>query len=305
MTQIVPDKFEEGMDELCKNQREECAYWAFMGECKKNADYMKVECGPVCSACEALTLDYECPLDPPISQDAWKEGDLNKMFEKLTSEPYKSQYSVEILSSPETNGPWVIQMDDVVSEKEAWRLIELGEELGYERSTEVGRMNADGTLKKVVNTQRTSTNAWCDDICYEDEYASAVIDRLSLLTGINETNSEDLQLLRYETGQKYGVHHDFVPMHLKRQSGPRILTFYLYLNDVEEGGGTNFDKLDITVMPKRGRALLWPSVMNGNPQRKDRRTTHQALPVLSGVKFGVNAWFHLRDFKTVSENGCI
>jgi prolyl 4-hydroxylase len=79
---------------------------------------------------------------------------------------------------------------------------------------------------------------------------------------------------------------------------------YLYLNDVEEGGGTNFDKLNITVMPKRGRALIWPSVLNDEPGAKDSRTTHQALPVEKGIKYGANAWFHIRDFKTPHQNEC-
>jgi len=74
-----------------------------------------------------------------------------------------------------------------------------------------------------------------------------------------------------------------------RQQGVRILTMYLYLNDVEEGGGTNFDQLNITVMPKRGRALLWPSVLDSDPNAKDERTTHQALPVgPDSLKFGAN-----------------
>jgi prolyl 4-hydroxylase len=74
-----------------------------------------------------------------------------------------------------------------------------------------------------------------------------------------------------------------------RQPGVRILTLYLYLNDVEEGGGTNFDELDITVLPKRGRALLWPSVLDSDPDQKDERTTHQALPVGKGsIKYGAN-----------------
>lgn len=50
--------------------------------------------------------------------------------------------------------------------------------------------------------------------------------------------------------------------------------------------GTNFDQLNITVMPKLGRALVWPSVRNIEPNKKDWRTTHQALPVESGIKFG-------------------
>jgi len=82
------------------------------------------------------------------------------------------------------------------------------------------------------------------------------------------------------------------------------LTLYLYLNDVEAGGGTNFDQLGITVSPKRGRALLWPSVLDADPNRKDDRTTHQALPVTSGIKYGANAWFHMRDFKTPNREGC-
>jgi prolyl 4-hydroxylase len=94
------------------------------------------------------------------------------------------------------------------------------------------------------------------------------------------------------------------PFVLLRQHGVRILTLYLYLNDVEAGGGTNFDELNITVMPKRGRALLWPSVYDDKPNDKDPRTTHQALPVEAGVKYGANAWFHMRDFKTPNGNGC-
>ena len=89
-----------------------------------------------------------------------------------------------------------------------------------------------------------------------------------------------------------------------RQPGVRVLTMYLYLNDVEEGGGTNFNKLNITVMPKRGRALLWPSVFDEDPTKEDKRTTHQALAVEKGLKYGCNAWFHLSDFKTPHQNGC-
>ena len=42
--------------------------------------------------------------------------------------------------------------------------------------------------------------------CYEDDTAQAVIQRLSNLTGIDDANSEYLQLLRYETGQFYKTH---------------------------------------------------------------------------------------------------
>ena len=43
------------------------------------------------------------------------------------------------------------------------------------------------------------------------------------------------QVLRYETGQKYVTHHDFGQEDNSKPCGPRILTFFLYLSDVEEG----------------------------------------------------------------------
>jgi prolyl 4-hydroxylase len=100
------------------------------------------------------------------------------------------------------------------------------------------------------------------------------------------------------------VHHDYIESGRERPTGPRILTAFLYLNDVEEGGGTRFSDLDLTVIPKRGRLLLWPSVLNENPSEKDFSTHHQALKVEKGIKFAANAWIHLRDFKGPHEVGC-
>jgi prolyl 4-hydroxylase len=89
-----------------------------------------------------------------------------------------------------------------------------------------------------------------------------------------------------------------------RQCGPRILTFFLYLSDVEAGGGTNFPQLDLTIEPKRGRALLWPSILNSNPLAKDSRTYHQALEVIEGTKFAANGWIHMYDYVTPQKSGC-
>lgn len=50
-------------------------------------------------------------------------------------------------------------------------------------------------------------------------------------------------------------------------------------------------------MPKRGQVLIWPSVLDDDPNEKDDRTDHQALPVEAGIKYGANAWLHMRDFK--------
>ena len=250
-----------------------------------------------------LHIDTRCPVDPE-AVDAWsKPGDLNKTFATILSSSELAAYQPIILSQP-PEGPWVIQFDNFLSESETERLIELGHQQTYERSSDVGERQADGTYSKSVNEGRTSTNAWCLEECYIDPIAREVMDRIVKVTGIPETNSENLQLLRYKTGEFYQTHNDFIPYQRDRQSGVRILTFYMYLSEVEEGGGTDFPKLGKTVTPKRGRAVLWPSVLDSDPNAVDVRTNHQALPVIKGVKYGANAWIHQRDFKGPNSHAC-
>jgi prolyl 4-hydroxylase len=128
------------------------------------------------------------------------------------------------------------------------------------------------------------------ETCMADPIAQNVVNRIEHLTQIPQANSESLQLLRYEEGQYYGVHHDLIEEQTHRPPGVRILTFYMYLNGNEEsdleGGGTSFPRVGITVTPKKGRAALWSSVLNEDPHRKDPRTDHTALPVIKGVKYG-------------------
>mmetsp|Transcript_50312 Transcript_50312/g.56216 ORF Transcript_50312/g.56216 Transcript_50312/m.56216 type:complete len:461 (+) Transcript_50312:20-1402(+) len=292
---------------ICKNDDELCTYWSLIGECDNNPVYMATRCGPACMACENLDINTRCPLNRDIiGPDVWMAGDLDKMFRRITTEPFLSRYDIHILSSPETNdgGPWVITIDNFVNDEEVERLIEMGSVEGYERSTDVGPMRLDGSTEEIVSTGRTSTNAWCSSKCIKDEFVKAVNDRISSTTQFPEVNSEDLQLLRYEPGQMYERHHDFIEYEVDRQGGVRLLTLYLYLNDVEAGGGTNFPDLNLTVMPKRGQVLIWPSVLDDNPNEKDDRTDHQALPVEAGIKYGANAWLHMRDFKNPHERGC-
>ena len=81
-------------------------------------------------------------------------------------------------------------------------------------------------------------------------------------------------------------------------------SLWQYLSDVEKGGGTNFPQLDITVEPKKGRALLWPSVYDSDPMKMDSRFYHQALDVVEGTKYAFNGWIHMYDYVTPQSKGC-
>ena len=60
--------------------------------------------------------------------------------------------------------------------------------------------------------------------------------RLAKWTHLNISHQEDMQILRYGLGQKYGAHYDSLV-----EGSPRVATVLLYLaNTTEEGGETAF-----------------------------------------------------------------
>jgi prolyl 4-hydroxylase len=315
-TVVAVDPKYKNVRETCENQEPDCLLWAESGECKNNYEYMTFHCAPACQTCDQLDILNRCPLDPNAANMLEHPGDLNRMFERILSDPtIVETYKPKVLSRPRPfpeedvdyqEGPWVVIFDTFLTDHECDALVELGAEEGYERSGLVGvNTNLDGSFENLVGETRTSENAWCVDDCYENATAQVVMEKIENLTGFPETNSENLQMLKYEVGQAYKTHHDYIDHHQNRQCGARMLTLFLYLNDVDEGGGTNFPDLDLTVMPQKGRAVLWPSILDDEPGIQDSRTEHQALPVVRGIKYGANAWLHQRDFKTPNENECI
>lgn len=155
-----------------------------------------------------------------------------------------------------------------------------------------------------VSPVRTSTQYWCDDSdgCTSHPTIMNVTRRLMDVVGLPVENAEYFQILRYEKGQFYRVHHDQQTAHWTPQ-GVRVFTFFVYLSDVEAGGGTKFNDLGVVVTPKLGRAILWPSVLSADLLTGEPKTHHEALPVEAGIKFAANLWIHLYDFKTPSRAG--
>lgn len=82
-----------------------------------------------------------------------------------------------------------------------------------------------------------------------------------------------------------------------------VFFFSIYLS-INCRGGTDFPELGITVEPKKGRALLWPSVHDSDPLKDDPRMRHQALPVKEGLKFAANGWIHLFNYVDAQKKGC-
>jgi hypothetical protein len=69
------------------------------------------------------------------------------------------------------------------------------------------------------------------------------------------------------------------------ESLARSMVFSVYLNDVEEGGETEFLHFSKRVKPKQGRIVIWPA---GFPY------VHRGNPPLSGEKYILTSWMNLR-----------
>lgn len=112
-------------------------------------------------------------------------------------------------------------------------------------------------------------------------------------------------MLRYDAGQRYDEHHDYIEQQAQTTYGSRILTVFLYLSDVEAGGHTAFPRLEppLSVAPRKGSVLLWPSTLD-DLVTKEPATLHAAMPVERGVKHAANVWIHRGNYRKANHMGC-
>jgi hypothetical protein len=78
-----------------------------------------------------------------------------------------------------------------------------------------------------------------------------------------------------------GGYHRWHSESTKPQTSSRILAWTLYLNDVEEGGETEFIYYPKRIKPKAGMVVLWPAGFTH---------THRGNPPLSNTKYIVTGW---------------
>jgi len=316
----------------CRNYQPQCSYWAASGWCETYAGWMSQHCPAACFTCPLADHTKRCPVDKETN--VIQPGEMNFMYERWLSEAGVDISTLSLDNPPPTSVdhpfgkltvvsspyydmtrlldddededdqpplPWVITIEDFLTGEECDVLIKHGSELGYEQSTQYSNTaDVGGSHEFIESESRTSTNTFCQGDCDADPIVRGVIDRIVEMSGITANHYEKLQLVRYEVGQYYKEHHDYASAHEELPFGPRILTFFLYLNDDYEGGGTSFNYLSFTSNPKRGMLLAW-SNMQSDLQSMDDWTWHEALTVTKGLKYGANAWVHLRDYSSVPD----
>lgn len=183
--------------------------------------------------------------------------------------------------------PLVVIVDNVFDEDLASHIIAKGD--GTFRRGAV--VNSDGGSKQSEN--RTSENAKIDQ--WSDPRVTKLVTDVSSLVRLPPENSEPCKLLRYQDDQKFEVHSDgFDQTAGGRQfladGGQRLFTTLCYLNDVEDGGETEFPYLKIKVKPKLGRVLVFGNTRLGT-STPHPHSHHAGRPVANGQKFAMSIWW--------------
>lgn len=144
---------------------------------------------------------------------------------------------------------------------------------------------------------RTNT-AYVFDLEATDLVLVLVRERIARLAGLPVQGLEPTQGLRYEPGQKFDWHVDFLDPAVSghrddlARSGQRIATCLIWLNDDYEGGETAFEAGGRRFRGRKGDAILWANVTpNGEP---DPQTRHAGTPPTSGEKWVLSQWLRAR-----------
>ena len=110
---------------------------------------------------------------------------------------------------------------------------------------------------------------------YIKEYNAAYDNPLAEMT-----IADGFNIQHYKPGEGYLNWHSERSIHLTHQ---RALTFMTYLNDVSDGGGTEFKYQGLRHNAKKGKTLIWPS---------DFTHTHRGQKSETEEKYITTGWFN-------------
>lgn len=168
MKRISADEKYKDIINECKNKDTQCAEWALDDGCDDNPRYMKAECAPACQSCDYVSEMKEmCGISPDSSLDAIKPGGMNELFENMVHSADKLGFEPKVWSRPlktygsaasnesdtiaptcendltnpcgVEDGPWVITLENFVSDEEISVLLTWGKAMKYERSQAGGK----------------------------------------------------------------------------------------------------------------------------------------------------------------------
>ncbi|MFM6931361.1 MAG: prolyl hydroxylase family protein [Novosphingobium sp.] len=173
----------------------------------------------------------------------------------------------------------------------------------------LGPEECDRFIKIVDDNARPSTlyehgqnsefrTSYSGDVDRSDPFVKMIERRIDDCLGMTAAFGESVQGQRYQVGQEFRAHNDWFWTKAKYwdgevvRGGQRSWTAMIYLNDVEEGGTTDFVRLGLSIPPQRGVMLVWNNALPDGTPNID--VLHAGMPVIRGVKYVITKWYRTR-----------
>jgi len=162
----------------------------------------------------------------------------------------------------------------------------------YEHMVECGHGQTRFDLEKASNIYKDDTQLFADSIDYMplremtnqfnnlfwNNYYKIYEQQYSVLAESGRHSNYNFKVQKTKPGQGYHIWHYESG---NRELSNRLLTWILYLNDVNEGGETEFLYQHMRVKPEQGTLVIWPAAFTH---------THRGNPPLSNDKYIVTGW---------------
>jgi len=187
--------------------------------------------------------------------------------------------------------PLVMTVEDVLTPEEAAHIITLA-------ADRLRRARVSLDDEYTITDGRSGSNCWLRHD--EDAVVQRVSERIAGMVGVPLAHAESMQVIHYGETQEYRPHFDAYKLATPkgqrccRFGGQRLVTALVYLNQAEDGGGTGFPELGVTVDASPGRMVLFHNTAAEDITVPHPRSLHAGLPVLKGEKWAFNLWFHAR-----------
>ena len=115
-------------------------------------------------------------------------------------------------------------------------------------------------------------------LCFWENCYKPYVQKYSIINEFNKHKIYDVKIQKTDPGQGYHIWHT---ENQGKDTRDRFLAFTLYLNDVEEGGETEFLYLKKRYKPIKNRLLIWPTGFTH---------THRGNQPISNSKYILTGW---------------
>jgi hypothetical protein len=135
-------------------------------------------------------------------------------------------------------------------------------------------------VKKISNSKARTSLAMALNEEEDIPFLRNLVGRVSKATQHPWQSFEAPVFTRYTPGAIFAKHSDASPTRgreWEKEGGQRVITCICYLNTLQSGGETSFDKLGFSVGPIQGSALIFFPTIPGYSLDADDRMTHESI----------------------------